>query len=157
MTYSFCSYDVCTSDFLRVNILSLRRLSGNGWRAETVWVLESFLFHECVSLAESVQCGVCVCVRVSEWVSHWLLGSSGARFITLLTAGWWRCLKRLSSFLLSFCFSFTAFIFTTHLLLIAISQWLRNTNIENDRGARHRWSPVFPSVSSYCPSGIHWT
>lgn len=62
-------------------------------------------------------------------MSHWLLGSSDAGFITLLTTVWWRCLKRPSFLSYSFCFSFPAFIFKTHLLLIAISHWLRTANI----------------------------
>lgn len=93
MTYYFCSYDVCTSDFLWVNILSMRCLSGNGWEAETeLGYLKVFYFMS-VLVLQSL-CMWCVCVSMS----HWLLGSSGARFITLLTTGWWRCLKRLSSF-----------------------------------------------------------
>lgn len=54
-------------------------------------------------------------------VSHWLLGCSGAWFVTLLMTDWLRRLKKLFFLLLSFCFSFSAVIHNTRFFLIAFS------------------------------------
>lgn len=61
-------------------------------------------------------------VGVCSSVSHWLLGSSGARSITFLMTDWLRCFKKLLFLSLSFCFSLSAVILQTHCLLIVISQ-----------------------------------